>query len=485
MDVEKIKKVFFSLRFKFVIVLVVALLISYGAMSLTTYAFDYYLINYYSTQEKMEERDRKYQESFKEYVKENNISSTETKAINRWVKEQNQVMLGLCDETGKAFYESGISSNVLAVDDEEETETTTSKGTNTYSYYANDTETTATESSDTSFSDENAVYYDTAYLIPVEFFDGTFYASVIDVSSSNISTIGFYSSYLVFIVIFFAIVLAYNYLVNKRIIRLSKEVSKIKNGNLDSDITKKGRDEIEGLAKDVDNMREFLISRIEESERAWEANKELITNMSHDIRTPLTSLIGYVDIIEQKNYDSEEQRDSYIKTIKSKALQLKSLSDKLFSYFLVFGDDEINMLEEKFDTRILLQQLIGERVFDLENKGYKIDVNICAEPYFLNVDIQYFQRVFDNLFSNISKYADISKKVVIDCSIEDDILTVTVNNKINKNLDRIESNNIGLKICQKIVKQMHGTFEIENDGDDFTVTVTFPVEKIKEESVEN
>ena len=107
MDVEKIKKVFFSLRFKFVIVLVVALLISYGAMSLTTYAFDYYLINYYSTQEKMEERDRKYQESFKEYVKENNISSTETKAINRWVKEQNQVMLGLCDETGKAFYESG------------------------------------------------------------------------------------------------------------------------------------------------------------------------------------------------------------------------------------------------------------------------------------------------------------------------------------------------------------------------------------------
>ena len=55
-------------------------------------------------------------------------------------------MLGLCDETGKAFYESGISSNVLAVDDEEETETTTSKGTNTYSYYANDTETTATES---------------------------------------------------------------------------------------------------------------------------------------------------------------------------------------------------------------------------------------------------------------------------------------------------------------------------------------------------
>lgn len=209
MDVEKIKKVFFSLRFKFVIVLVVALLISYGAMSLTTYAFDYYLINYYSTQEKMEERDRKYQESFKEYVKENNISSTETKAINRWVKEQNQVMLGLCDETGKAFYESGISSNVLAVDDEEETETTTSKGTNTYSYYANDTETTATESSDTSFSDENAVYYDTAYLIPVEFFDGTFYASVIDVSSSNISTIGYYSSYLVFIVIFFAIVLAF------------------------------------------------------------------------------------------------------------------------------------------------------------------------------------------------------------------------------------------------------------------------------------
>ena len=484
MDVEKIKKVLFSLRFKFVIVLVFACLLSYGTMSITTLTFDYYLINHYSTTEKMAQREKKYQDSFKEYVKENNIASTETRAINRWVKETKYVSLGICDKTGRAFYESGINSNALIVDADDESETA-AKGTNTYTYYGTNSETSEEETSETEYYDENALYYDTDYLIPVEFFDGTFYVSIIDLSSSSISNIGYYSSYIVFIVTFFAVVIIYNFLVNRIIIKLSKEVAKIKQGNLTADITKKGNDEIADLAVDVDNMREFLICRIEEAERAWGANKELITNMSHDIRTPLTSLIGYVDIIEQKNYENEEQRDLYIKTIKSKALQLKSLSDKLFSYFLVFGDDEINMLAEKFDTRILLQQLVGERVFDLENKGYKIDVNISPKPYYINVDIQYFQRIFDNLFSNISKYADRTKKVVIDCSIDKDILTVTVNNKINKNLDRIESNNIGLKICEKIVKQMNGTFKIENNGNDFTVTVTFPVEKIKEESVEN
>ncbi|MFT4004588.1 MAG: HAMP domain-containing sensor histidine kinase, partial [Lacrimispora sp.] len=310
----------------------------------------------------------------------------------------------------------------------------------------------------------------------VDFSDGTYSVSIID--SSEIKWYGFvlYISWGIFFLVLFAILIFYNHRIIARILLLSKEVSLIEKGDLDQPIFYKGNDEISLLAKNADNMRNSIITRYKSEREAWEANSELITSMSHDIRTPLTSLIGYLEILDSKGYHSEEQLEKYIKSCKEKSVQLKDLSDKLFQYFLVFGKEKILMQMEIYDAGILLQQLFAEHVFDLSNSGLDVRTEFEEQACSITVDIQYLKRLFDNLFSNVKKYAGPEGPVIIKTHIEDGCLTITISNAIGKNSLFQESTNIGLKTCQKIVEQMNGTFEIRKTLTDFEACSTFPVQ---------
>lgn len=206
---------------------------------------------------------------------------------------------------------------------------------------------------------------------------------------------------------------------------LSKEVSLIEQGDLEQSITYRGNDEISLLAINADNMRNSIITRYKSEKEAWEANSELITSMSHDIRTPLTSLIGYLEILDSKDYHSEEQLDKYIKSCKDKSIQLKDLSDKLFQYFLVFGKEKIIMKMETFDARILLEQIISEHVFDLTSLGFDVKTVFLEQSCIITADIQFLKRILDNLFSNVRKYASPTAPVSVVGSVENDRLIIS------------------------------------------------------------
>lgn len=290
-----------------------------------------------------------------------------------------------------------------------------------------------------------------------------------------------YVSWGVFFLFLFVILIAYNHRIIARIMLLSKEVSLIEKGNLEQPIYYKGNDEIALLAKNADNMRNSIITRYKSEKEAWEANSELITSMSHDIRTPLTSLIGYLEILDSKSCHSEEQLDKYIKSCKEKSLQLKDLSDRLFQYFLVFGKEQILMQMETFDAKILLQQLFMEHVFDLGNLGFDVKTEFVEQSCSITADLQYLRRLFDNLFSNVKKYAGKDEPVIVKSQADSSNLVIIISNEIRKDSEFLESTNIGLKTCQKIVEQMSGTFEMRKTRTNFNVRVTFPMESAREE----
>jgi signal transduction histidine kinase len=131
-----------------------------------------------------------------------------------------------------------------------------------------------------------------------------------------------------------------------------------------------------------------------------------------------------------------------------------------------------------FDVGILFQQLISEHVFDLSNSGFQVKTEFPEEACTIFTDIQYLKRLFDNLFSNIRKYAALDGDISIASHIEGTTLTISITNTIRVDSAILESTNIGLKTCKKIVEQMNGTFSIKKDPSTFEVIITFPIKRM-------
>ena len=222
----------------------------------------------------------------------------------------------------------------------------------------------------------------------------------------------------------------------------------------------------------------------EAQQQALEKNQSLISAMSHDIRNPLTALLGYLDLAKNGQYRSQEELQQYLDASYSKAEQLKMLTDELFRYSLVFGAQELPIQLESFDAAALLDQMVGEGIVMLEQKGYTIRRAVQPVSCQIQVDASYFKRVLDNLADNICKYADPAKPIHVLVAQESGALTLCVSNTILKNPGQVESNRIGLRICEKIMRQMGGTFEKRQTEDTFTVTLTLPTQPLAVEEGE-
>ncbi len=262
----------------------------------------------------------------------------------------------------------------------------------------------------------------------------------------------------------------------KRIIALSKEAAAVSSGDLDRSIAAPGSDEVSALAASMDEMRRSVIQRLGSEKRAWEANTELITAISHDIRTPMTSLIGYLGLLCEEGRAESEQRQ-FAQSAYGKAMELKDLTDQLFRYFLVYGKAELELNLERFDGRLLLEQLLGEAEFDLADAGFTIqriefsgECSLLADPLFL-------KRVMDNLVSNIKKYADPAQPLVALSELKDGSLSLCISNAISADLARRESTKIGLRTCEKIMEAMGGSFTTLSENGRFAAEMRLPAEE--------
>ncbi|MGW5953117.1 sensor histidine kinase [Bacillus mycoides] len=270
-------------------------------------------------------------------------------------------------------------------------------------------------------------------------------------------------------------------LVRKKIVYLkliSDNVNDIANGKLGLTIGINGKDELTQLAQNINYMSKELENTFEQERRLEHTKNELITNVSHDLRTPLTSIIGYVDLLKRGQYDDKTQLQEYLETTYLKSQRLKYLIDELFEYTRLSGSDTKLNLNE-VDLSGLLEQIVGEYIPIFEKEGLSVQKSITEETIPIFMDVEKMVRVYENLFMNAIKYSMKPSELSICLELIGNKAILKVSNKVekppvsnpNKLFERFfrgdkaredgQGNGLGLAISKRIVELHNGNIHVE------------------------
>ena len=236
---------------------------------------------------------------------------------------------------------------------------------------------------------------------------------------------------------------------------LKEELDILSGGQLEYAVTIHGSDEIGELALGIDQMRRSILKHQELEDQMRSANSELITAMSHDLRTPLTSLLAYLEIIERKKYADEAQMDQLVHKSIHQTLRIKNMADQLFEYFLVYATDWKNDEPETLDADELFRQILEDYAYSLESSGMKVQLQFLPVSCKIKVAIHLLQRALDIIYSNLTKYADPDTIIRIDYRRESDYLILIISNGTRTDQSKRESTSIGLNTCRRII-EYHG-----------------------------
>ena len=256
------------------------------------------------------------------------------------------------------------------------------------------------------------------------------------------------------------------------ILQLSEEIQAMEGGDLDHPITIQGADELTTLASCLDSMRITLRTQQQEEAESSAKVKNLITEMSHDLRTPLTTLLLYTEILRSHKYDGKAQETDYLNKIDSKARQIKQLSDNLFEYALVTRDTVVT-LDPPARFSEIFEEPLTDMIDHLQQRGFLCGLELGSDDPLLIVRSQYVRRILDNITSNILKYADPQQEISIRFVQEADKVGLTFLNKTLPVPPSAESTKVGLTSMETMMDKMHGVFRVEQGSDWFCVTLLF------------
>ncbi|WP_455717936.1 sensor histidine kinase [Anaerosporobacter sp.] len=271
---------------------------------------------------------------------------------------------------------------------------------------------------------------------------------------------------------------------------LIKETKKISDGDLTHKINEtEVIPNIRVLSKYINNISNGLSNAVDEKLKSERLKTELITNVSHDIKTPLTSIINYVDLLKKEHLDNETALQ-YIEVLDSKSQRLKTLIEDLVEASKA-SSGAITLHMQKLNLVELIKQTIGEFEDRLAQSDLEIDLTEIEEPLYIYADGRSTFRILENVFSNVNKYALKGTRVYIDFEANEETVSVSVKNisatKLNISADELmerfvrgdlsrntEGTGLGLSIAQSLASLQNGTFDIVLDGDLFKAIVTFP-----------
>lgn len=270
--------------------------------------------------------------------------------------------------------------------------------------------------------------------------------------------------------------------------KISEGINEISQGNLDNRIEIRNEDEFAFLAEKLNRMTDD-IKEIMENERRIEYSKnELITSVAHDLRTPLTSIIGYLDLVSSKKLDQETQM-KYIGIAYNKSKRLEKLIDDLFT-FTKFNFGEVKPVFMEVDIVKLLNQLVDEFYPSFEEYRLEYEFKTTNHSAVIKADGNLLARAFANLISNAIKYGRDGKNILINLFRDDAGVVITITNygvvipqedltRIFQRFYRVESSRssetggsgLGLAIVQSIIEIHGGSISAKSDenGTEFTV----------------
>lgn len=268
---------------------------------------------------------------------------------------------------------------------------------------------------------------------------------------------------------------------------LLSATNKIAAGNLDIEIAE-DLGLFNPIKEQLVEIQSGFKKAVNEEVKSQRMKTELISNVSHDLKTPLTSIITYVDLLKGENI-TEEERKAYINTLDKKSQRLKFLIEDLFEVSrATSGNISLNLV--KVDIVELMKQTEIELDDKIKNSNLMIRNNFPKNKVVLELDSQKTYRIFENLLNNVVKYAMEGSRVYVDIIENDVIVEITIKNmsaeEINFDSEDIaerfqrgdksrntEGSGLGLAIVKSFVEVQGGTFNIEVDGDLFKVTIKF------------
>lgn len=305
--------------------------------------------------------------------------------------------------------------------------------------------------------------------VPLEFSNGD--GSALIMSYKRSVVLYPYAFFCLFfsVLLFFLIVLFFLNRKMKSVLKLKQEILVMSSGDLSHPVPDLGGDEIGILAKELDQMRTTLNDNIEKEQESRQANQDLITALSHDLRTPLTILNGYLEVIKfKKNPGLQEE---YLDRCLMKTKDIKELTDRMFTYALVSEEQENPRLT--WTSTDFIRQCLKENADFIRLAGFTPALDLDGASVALQSDKTMLKRILDNLFSNIFKYGDKNITVDISFRIRKDVFTVTVKNAVKAEHSREDCNNIGLKSTRKMVRLLGGELYVSQTSELFTARLTF------------
>lgn len=358
---------FRTLKMELFLLCAVAFIICLFFYAITSTVASGLIDSYFNDRQNIEAIEKRNLKSLQKYVTDKEVTLKEIEQIKSWSLHQENVLLKVYFN-GYLIYDSiyGMTENSnLALENE-----------NDYS----------------KLNLYNLILKDAKVNVNLLCFDYTL--------QNNVSTV----ISIITILLFFFIIIAGVRKKIKYLVQLYNDLNGLSN-NLNHEVHIEGCDEITQVAYGIDSLRKSVIEKIENEKRAYDANMQLITTLSHDIKTPLTSIIAFIELAKGQ-VQKDDITYNYLNTAYEKSFHLNNLINQLFSHFLLHSNSyEIKF--EKVDSDILISQILEENLYELESKGTIIKKETSDISSYIYVNITLFHRVFNNIFSNINKYADL------------------------------------------------------------------------------
>jgi signal transduction histidine kinase len=279
------------------------------------------------------------------------------------------------------------------------------------------------------------------------------------------------------------------------IYKVNESLKRINEGELDYHIIEQGGPEVVELIENINKIKKGYEIAVEDTLRNEKVKTELISNVSHDLRTPLTSIINYVNILKGGNI-TEEERGDYLKIVDQKSKKLKILIDDLFEMSKI-NSGKLVLSKEIIDIMSLIYQAVGEYSYLYEDKNIEFKVSSLVEELYIELDGMMMSRALENIVINALKYSLENTRVYIDIVDEEDCIGISVKNIANYEMtfnneeiferfargdesrnSKVDGSGLGLAITKSIIELHGGSVTISREGDMFKIYISLPKESL-------
>lgn len=257
--------------------------------------------------------------------------------------------------------------------------------------------------------------------------------------------------------------------------QLSREVAQLEDGLWSVDFTIKGEDELTDLALGLEHMKIVLLEKEEKERNMKTAQNKLVLGMAHDLRTPLTALLAYLEIIKRE--PARDKVELYVRKTVGKAIQIKNLSDQLFEFFLINSEQQPQM-EQPESVAFVMEDYCSELCNVLQTNGYAVTLGWAQwEEAKISVCYDYIGRIMNNLLSNLLKYADRTKEIRLDMGECQGEFFFSVTNRVAGKKQDHTGTGIGVHNIEIMMEHMQGRCETGYWEDNYRICLYFPLKK--------